>query len=106
MPQDFTKAARTGDLSPGEKKLVRVGEESILLVNLEGSYYALDGECPHAYAVLSMGQLYGHELVCPLHGSAFDVKTGAVLSPPSDRGLTVYAVRVQGDDILVGPPTP
>ena len=50
-----------------------------------------------------MGQLYGEEVLCPVHGAAFNVKTGAVLSLPADQNLTVYPVRVEGDDILVGP---
>ena len=105
MPKCFVKAARTGELSPGEKKLVQVGDQRILLVNVEGNYYAVDEECPHAYAMLSMGQMYGDEIVCLVHGSAFNVKTGAVLSPPASEGLASYPVRIRGDDILIGPPS-
>ncbi len=105
MPQDFVKIARTSELQPGEKKLMHIGNEPILLVNLEGSYYAVSGECPHAVAILGYGQLYGDEVVCPLHGSAFNIKTGAVLSPPAADDLTVYSVRIEGDDILIGPPS-
>ena len=104
MPQDFVKVAHISQLLPGDKVLVHIGDEQILLVNVAGSYYAVDGECPHAYAFLSYGQLYGDEVMCPLHGSAFNVKTGAVLSPPAADDLTVYPVRIEGDDILVGPP--
>jgi len=57
-----------------------------------------------AHAVLSKGQLYREEVVCPLHGSAFNVKTGAVLSPPAAEGLTVYPITTEGEDILVGLP--
>ena len=99
------KVARKGELSPGEKKLVILAEERILLANVNGSYYAVDEVCSHAYSNLSMGQLYGEEVLCPLHGSAFNVRTGEVLSPPATEGLTVYSVRVEGDDILIGPPT-
>jgi len=42
-------------------------------------------------------------LECPCHGSQFNVKTGEVVSPPANEPLTQYAVRVDGDDILVGP---
>ena len=104
MPRDFVKVARTGEVMPGTMKLVQIGDQRILLANLGGRYYAVDDECPHAFGVLSMGQLYGEEVLCPVHGAAFNVKTGAVLSPPADQNLTVYPVRVEGDDILVGPP--
>ena len=103
MPRDFVKVARIGEVMPGTMKLVQIGDQRILLANLGGRYYAVDDECPHAFGVLSMGQLYGEEVLCPVHGAAFNVKTGAVLSLPADQNLTVYPVRVEGDDILVGP---
>jgi 3-phenylpropionate/trans-cinnamate dioxygenase ferredoxin subunit len=106
MRQDFVKVAHTSELSPGMKKLVLIGNERILLVNVEGSYYAVADGCTHAYAFLSKGQLYGDEIVCPLHGSAFNVRTGAVLSPPASQDLTVCQVRVEGNDILVEPLQP
>jgi 3-phenylpropionate/trans-cinnamate dioxygenase ferredoxin subunit len=104
MPQGFVKAAQAGELAPGQKKLVYLSGQRVLLVNVEGGYYAVAEVCPHAHAVLSKGQLYGEEMVCPLHGSAFNVKTGAVLCPPAIEGLAVYSVRTEGEDILVGPP--
>jgi nitrite reductase/ring-hydroxylating ferredoxin subunit len=104
MPQGFVKAARVADLAPGEKKSVRIGDRRMLLVNVGGGYYAVDDLCTHAYAVLSKGQLYGDEIVCPLHGSSFNIRTGAVLTPPASKSLTLYEVRLKGNDILVGPP--
>ena len=103
MPEEFVPAIQTADVTPGQKVLVRLGEDQILLVNVDGEYFAMDGVCPHADADLSRGQLYGDEIVCPMHGSAFSVRTGEVLSPPSQEGLTTYQVKVSGDQILIGP---
>lgn len=83
--------------------MVQIGDAQILLVNVLGSYHAISGVCSHAHALLSMGQLYGDEVVCPLHGSVFNVRTGAVLSPPARENLAVYPVRIEGDDIFIGP---
>lgn len=103
MPENFVKVAQTGDLSPGQMKLVEIGDERILLTNLGGEYHAVAEVCSHAFAPLSEGDLTNEEVECPLHGSVFNVKTGEVLSPPADESLTVYPVRVEGSDILVGP---
>jgi 3-phenylpropionate/trans-cinnamate dioxygenase ferredoxin subunit len=103
MPQGFVKAARVGELAPGEKKPVLIGKERLLLLHVGGSYCAVADLCTHAYALLSKGQLYGDEIVCPLHGSTFNIRTGAALSPPASQRLTCYEVRVEGHDILVGP---
>ena len=104
MPADFTKVARKGELAPGEMKLIELGSERILLVNLEGELFALGEVCPHANGPLSEGWLEGDTVDCPWHGSQFNVRTGAVLSPPSTEGVPSYQVRVEGDDIFVGPP--
>ena len=105
MPEEFVKVAKAGQLPPGRMMLVELGRfERILLVNVNGSYHAADELCPHSGAALSEGDLYGEVVECPLHSSMFRVKTGEVLTPPASEGLTVYQVRLEGDDILVGPP--
>ncbi|MQF48842.1 non-heme iron oxygenase ferredoxin subunit [SAR202 cluster bacterium AC-647-N09_OGT_505m] len=83
--------------------LVEVEDERILLANVGGQYYAVTDLCTHAECPLSDGDLDGEVLKCPCHGSQFDVRTGEVVAPPADEPLTLYAVRVEGDDILVGP---
>ena len=89
MTIEFVKAARVGELAPGQKKLVWLGGQRVLLVNLDGDYHALQEVCSHGLAFLSRGQLYGDEVVCPLHGSGFNVRTGAVVSPPAGQDLDV-----------------
>ena len=105
MPEQFVKVAETDQLPPGQMMLVELGRfERILLVNLEGTYFAVDELCPHSGAALSEGDLYGGIVECPLHGSMFNLKTGEALMPPAEEDLAVYQVRVEGRDILVGPP--
>ena len=38
---------------------------------------------------------------CPLHGSAFNVETGDPDAPPATEAVQVFAVTVDGDDVLV-----
>ena len=99
----FVKVAEVGELSPGEMKVVEVGGEQILLVNVEGNIHACDDICSHAYASLSEGDLNGDEVECPLHGSAFNVVTGEALTPPAEDSIRVFEVRIDGQDVLVGP---
>jgi nitrite reductase/ring-hydroxylating ferredoxin subunit len=48
----------------------------VLVVNLDGSFYALDDLCPHLAVPLSRGELKDGCVTCPGHGSVFDVKSG------------------------------
>ena len=101
--EDFVKVGQTSDLSNGEIMLVEVGDERILLSNIDGKYYAIDEVCPHAEGPLSEGYVEGEEVECPFHGSMFNLKTGENTGPPASESLRRHAVRVDGEDILVGP---
>ena len=105
MPQEFVKAAEVGDLKPGQMKLVRIAGERILLCNYDGRLYAVNGACTHEDGMLSRGLLYEHEVACPLHGATFDVRTGEVITPPAMEALTVYPVKIEGGDVLIGTPS-
>ena len=103
MPDEFVKVAQTNELSPGAMKLIEIGDERILLTNLDGEYHAVSEVCTHAYYALSEGFLEGEEVECALHGSLFNVKSGEVVNPPADEPLTAYPVKIDGTDILIGP---
>ncbi len=100
---DFVSVAKTSDLSEGEVMLVEVGDERIALSRIDGSFYAIGEVCPHAEGPLSEGIVDDAEVECPWHGSRFNLKTGEVTSPPAGEPVARYAVRLQGDDVLVGP---
>ncbi len=100
----FVKVAEVGELSPGEMKMVEVGENQILLANVAGNIWACDNICTHAGAPLSEGELDEDQVECPLHGSVFDVVTGEVIGPPAAENLRLFQVTIEGPDILVGPP--
>ena len=43
---------------------------------------------------------------CWLHGSRFDLATGKPDGLPANRPVPTYAVKVEGDDVLVEPDSP
>ena len=100
---DFVRVAKTSDLSDGEIMLVEVGDERIALSRIDGSFHAIGEVCPHAEGPLSDGTVDGDEVECPWHASRFNLKTGEVTSPPAGEAVARYAVRLEGDDVLVGP---
>ena len=81
---------------------VAVGRKEIALYNLGGEFYATDDVCTHAYASMSDGYVEGDQIECPLHGACFEIKTGKALTPPANRDLATYPVKIEGDTILVG----
>jgi ferredoxin-NADP reductase len=97
----YMKVAKTDDLAPGQMKAVDVNGKRLALCNVDSAIFAFSDECPHAGGWLSEGDLFGKEIVCPLHGATFDVTTGAVVEPPADEPLTCYSVRITGSEIEV-----
>jgi len=103
LSDEFQTVARVGDLEPGEMTMVRVGRKRIALYNVDGEYYATDDTCTHEEASLTEGFLYGDIVECPLHGAAFNVRTGEVEAFPAVVPVATYEVRVVGDEIQVNP---
>ena len=100
---NFVRVASVSDVPPGDVMLVELDGERVALANVDGEIYAVAEECSHEACPLSEGELEDQLLVCPCHGSAFDVTTGVPANPPAIEPLTLYAVRVEGDDVLIGP---
>jgi 3-phenylpropionate/trans-cinnamate dioxygenase ferredoxin subunit len=80
---------------------VQNGGHKIAIFNLGGNYYAIENTCPHRGGPLSEGRVEAGEVICPWHGSRFNVKTGAVVAPPSRQGVKIFPVRVTGNDVEV-----
>lgn len=85
-------------------KRVDVRGRRILIANVDGRYCAVDDTCTHEEASLATGVLKGELVKCPLHGSRFNVCTGAALEEPAEENLKTYPVRMEGGRILVGLP--
>lgn len=100
---DFKTVARTGEIAPGEMKQVRVGRKRIAIVNVGGEFFAIDDTCTHEEASLSEGELFDDIVECPLHGAAFNVRTGAVEAFPAVVPVVTYQVRVEQDEVQLGP---
>jgi apoptosis-inducing factor 3 len=73
----------------------------LALYDLDGTIYATHGICTHAMALLAEGFVEDGKIECPLHQGLFDIRTGAALAPPVTAGVQTFAVKVEGDDVLV-----
>lgn len=109
-------ACRTDEVAPGRQKIVRIGNRTIGIFEVDGAYYALLNVCPHRGGALCEGPqcgtgidrgdfrvAYGHdkELVrCAWHGWEFDIRSGRNLVDPAVRART-FDVSVEGDAVYV-----
>ncbi|EYR63702.1 ferredoxin [Actinotalea ferrariae CF5-4] len=63
----------------------------------EGEVVAYSAVCTHQGCTVAPD---GAELVCPCHGSVFDLATGDALQGPATGALAPFGVRVEGGDVL------
>src|SRR5262245_58387357 len=73
---NWIRIAAEGELAPGQCGEYVAGQAVVALFNVAGTYYALDGICPHQGGPLGKGVLSGCIVTCPWHGFQFDVTTG------------------------------
>ncbi len=92
---------KKGDFKDGTLTGVQVNGEALCVARAGETFYAFDDRCTHAHVMLSRGDLEENEVVCPLHGARFSIKTGEALTPPAVRPVRTYEVVVQGDDVFV-----
>ena len=99
---EFVPDCQAADLSPGSMTWVAVERERVLLVNVEGTFYALSDVCGHLRAPLSRGRLDGYSVECPLHFARFDVRTGELIAGPVATDVPTYQVRIEDGTVYVG----
>ena len=90
------------DVAPGTMLMTWVdGTEPVLVVNLDGTFHAVQGICSHEYFELDKGFLTDGSLTCALHLSRFDLASGEPLDPPADEPLAVYPVTVAEGRLVI-----
>lgn len=103
--------ANVAELGPGERIVVELEGRSVGVFNVDGEYFALLDQCPHAGAALcSFGKLFGkstaegpdtaityersRSIRCPWHQWEFDIRTGESFYDPANARVRKYTVEV------------
>ena len=91
------------ELGPGQMRIVTVGWTSIGVYNCNGNLYALEDRCSHDDGPLCEGDWEDDRcrVICPRHGSAFDLATGRPLTLPAFEPVETYPVRVEDGIVKV-----
>jgi nitrite reductase/ring-hydroxylating ferredoxin subunit len=93
---------KTSDI-PAQKSIkTMIDGKEIMVVNIDGNYYAMDDSCTHSGASLSEGKIDGSKVICGWHSAEFDCKTGKLLKFPAKiRDIKSYKVVIESDNVFV-----
>jgi nitrite reductase/ring-hydroxylating ferredoxin subunit len=116
-----TKVADLASLDSGKGFCVKARDVSLILVKTSDGVHALENKCPHLGLPIGRGKIEGDDIVCPFHGSRFNVRTGECLDWVSavvgmkipawssallsfgkkPQPVRTFPVSVEGQDIFV-----
>jgi nitrite reductase/ring-hydroxylating ferredoxin subunit len=97
------RVAAVDSLAPGQCRTVQAAGHELALMNLDGAFFAIDNECSHKGAPLGGGHLENGCVYCPLHGWAFDVKTGGCRSNP-EKPVKAYPTKIEDGEVWAAMP--
>ncbi len=86
-------------LREGEVMTFEMGGRHLAIGRTTDGYFAMDDLCPHAGGSLGEGMLDGENVLCPIHGYAYHVRTGEGLDDGNE--VRVYQVALEGDLLSV-----
>jgi nitrite reductase/ring-hydroxylating ferredoxin subunit len=98
---EFVTVGRTEDLEEGSMRAFDVQGTAIAVANVGGAFHAFDDTCTHRQCSLAEGDLEESTVICPCHGSEFDVRSGEVLRGPARESVESYEVRVEGGNLEI-----
>jgi nitrite reductase/ring-hydroxylating ferredoxin subunit len=89
------ETVRVSSLQDRKPLKVTVDGEDVLLAKVDDAVFAVSDICTHSEVSLSEGDIEGCAIECWLHGSSFDLRTGAASGPPATSDLQTYKVVIE-----------
>jgi NADPH-dependent 2,4-dienoyl-CoA reductase/sulfur reductase-like enzyme/nitrite reductase/ring-hydroxylating ferredoxin subunit len=90
------------ELQVGDMVLGHVAETPVVLARTRAGAFAVGARCTHYGASLGAGRLHENLVFCPLHHSAFDLRTGAPVRAPALNPVPRFAVTERDGTLFVG----
>ena len=83
------------ELPSGAMRLVPAGGITVGVYNCGGSLYAIEDRCSHDDGPLCEGDWEPESciVVCPRHGSRFDIQTGIPMTLPAFEAVRTFPVE-------------
>lgn len=101
MP-DWTDIADADALPDGGRLCTTIAGKAVVVLNVEGTPYAIANQCPHAGRPLEDGEVQGLVITCPYHGYAYNLRNGNNLDYPDiEPPVPTYPVRIEAGKVQV-----
>jgi nitrite reductase (NADH) small subunit len=94
----FVRICSVSELpAEGEVAEFTIQGRALCVAHIGGAVAVLDGVCPHEGGPLGEGIVEGGRVVCPWHGYAFDLRTGATEQDPDLKAEVLESAMAAGE---------
>jgi 3-phenylpropionate/trans-cinnamate dioxygenase ferredoxin component len=102
---EFVRVASLAEVPEGELRDFELPVGKVAVAHIENELFALGGECTHEGCLLAEGEIdeMAETVVCPCHGSAFDVRSGEPVEGPAQDPVPRYPIRLEDGWIEILP---
>jgi nitrite reductase/ring-hydroxylating ferredoxin subunit len=105
IPRDYRRVCAVQDVPPRGKKTVRIDNTRVLIVACDQQLYAIEDRCPQTGRSIAHGEVLDCAITSPSTGARYCLRSGRYLegglSPLQSHWLTIFPLRVIGDQIYV-----
>ena len=101
---EYINVGSVEELDDGGRLFIEVDNLPIVILRIDGQFYAIGDVCSHDDGPVGEGEIEGYEIICPRHGARFDIRNGKVLALPAFVDIPSYPVRVIDGQIEIGIP--
>ena len=101
MASSWHRVTSDPPLAPGERRVVRIANQELLVCRIDDRYFAVSNRCTHAAWPLANEPLEGFEILCSLHGARFDLRDGCPSAGPASRPLATYPIELRDGELCV-----
>ncbi len=91
----------TADVAPGTALKVEIADWTLAVFNVGGQFYVTDDMCTHGPGSLSEGYIEDDVVECNFHNGQFNIRTGAVVSPPCMVPVKTYPATVVDGKVTI-----
>lgn len=84
-----------------DRRIVDLDGTQIIVFNLYGQYYAIEGVCTHYGGQLTGGSVDCDKIICPRYAVPFCIRTGVALSALAYEPTSTFPVRMENGVVHV-----
>jgi nitrite reductase/ring-hydroxylating ferredoxin subunit len=97
----YLNKIKLSDIPEGGMVGSSTGAVPLLVAMIGGVLTALESTCTHRGCNVANGRVVERIVICPCHGSKFDLITGEVKGGPAVRPLKKHNVKIVKDEIII-----